>query len=78
MIDESKTYCWVLTYAMDKSLAANITLYKLINAQQRGVNVVLFVDDLQGHYNNKLTRLFQSYGGVFLNLNPLSAFKIYG
>ncbi|CAD8186135.1 unnamed protein product [Paramecium pentaurelia] len=78
MIDESKTYCWILTYAMDKSLAANITLYKLINAQQRGVNVVLFVDDLQGHYNNKLTKLFQSYGGVFLNLNPLSAFKIYG
>lgn len=32
MIDESKTYCWILTYAMDKSLAANITLYKLINA----------------------------------------------
>lgn len=78
MIDESQSYCWVLTYAMDRSMAANITLYKLINAQQRGVNVVLFVDDLQGHYNSKLTKSLQRYGGVFANLNPLSAFKIYG
>lgn len=32
---------------MDSSLAANITFNKLINAQKRGVDVVLFVDNLQ-------------------------------
>ncbi len=38
---------WILTYAMDKSIPANTTLVKLIEARKRGVSTVLFVDDLQ-------------------------------
>jgi hypothetical protein len=32
---------------MDKSIPANTIISKLIEARKRGVNTVLFVDDLQ-------------------------------
>jgi hypothetical protein len=47
MIDHSKSYFWITTYAIDSSPAADTTLYKLIQAVQRGVHVVLFVDNVQ-------------------------------
>lgn len=53
-IDNSTNYCWILTYAMDDSLIANTTFRKLMNASRRGVDVVLFVDDLQQYTNKNL------------------------
>jgi len=43
-----------MTYAMDSSMTANLTIRKLANASKRGVNVVLFVDDLQQYTNKHL------------------------
>jgi hypothetical protein len=47
MIDTSKNYFWITTYAIDSSPAADTTLYKLIEAVKRGVHVVLLVDNVQ-------------------------------
>jgi phosphatidylserine/phosphatidylglycerophosphate/cardiolipin synthase-like enzyme len=46
-IDQAKDYAWILTYAFDSSYTANLVLKKMISAQKRGVNCVLYVDDLQ-------------------------------
>jgi phosphatidylserine/phosphatidylglycerophosphate/cardiolipin synthase-like enzyme len=47
MIDQSKHYFWITTYAMDSSPAADATLIKLTQAVKRGVHVVLFIDNVQ-------------------------------
>jgi phosphatidylserine/phosphatidylglycerophosphate/cardiolipin synthase-like enzyme len=47
LIDRSKEYFWMTTYAIDSSPAADTTLLKLIEACKRGVNVVLFIDNVQ-------------------------------
>jgi len=47
MIDTSKDYFWITTYAIDSSPAADTTLIKLIEAAKRGVHVVLFADNVQ-------------------------------
>jgi hypothetical protein len=41
---------------MDSSLTANMTLKKLINAAKRGVDIVLFVDDLSQYMNSKIIK----------------------
>lgn len=69
-IDDSKSYAWITTYAMDRSIPANTTLSKLIAARKRGVNTVLFVDDLQQHLNPQLLNEYVSVGGTFCSLNP--------
>jgi phosphatidylserine/phosphatidylglycerophosphate/cardiolipin synthase-like enzyme len=47
MIDNSKDYFWITTYAIDSSPAADTTLIKLIEAAKRGVHIVLFADNVQ-------------------------------
>ena len=47
MIDKSKSYFWLTTYAFNSSPTADATLYKLIDAAKRGVHVVLFIDNVQ-------------------------------
>jgi len=47
LIDQSKKYFWITTYAMDSSPAADTTLIKLTQAVKRGVHVVLFIDNVQ-------------------------------
>jgi hypothetical protein len=61
---------WIITYAMDKSIPANTTLIKLIEAKKRGVNTVLLVDDLNQSVDKDLVRDYISVGGVFKSLNP--------
>lgn len=70
MIDRSKEYFWMTTYAIDSSPAADTTLLKLIEASKRGVNVVLFVDNVQFWAKQELITRFQNCGGRFLLLNP--------
>jgi len=70
MIDQSKEYFWMTTYAIDSSPAADTTLLKLIEASKRGVNVVLFIDNVQYWAKEELINKFQNVGGRFLLLNP--------
>ena len=70
MIDESQEYFWITTYAIDSSPAADTTLLKLVEACKRGVNVVLFVDNVQYWAKQELINRFQNSGGRFLLLNP--------
>lgn len=80
MIDESKQYFWITTYAINSSPAADTTLLKLIEASKRGVHVVLFVDNVQFWAKPELIKQFQNCGGRFLLLNPqfeLSSWRGY-
>lgn len=80
MIDESKEYFWITTYAIDSSSVADTTLLKLIEACKRGVNVVLFIDNVQFWAKDELILKFQNAGGRFLLLNPqwrLESIKSY-
>lgn len=70
MIDQSKEYFWITTYAINSSPAADTTLLKLIEACKRGVHVVLFVDNVQYWAKPELIQKFQNCGGRFLLLNP--------
>lgn len=63
---------------MDKSVSANTTIMKLIEARKRGVHTVLFVDDLQQWMEPELLEMYKMAGGVFASLNPqwkLSSFQ---
>lgn len=55
---------------MDKSISANTTITKLIEARKRGVHTVLFVDDLQQWMEPELLQAYKMAGGVFESLNP--------
>jgi phosphatidylserine/phosphatidylglycerophosphate/cardiolipin synthase-like enzyme len=70
MIDNCKDYFWITTYAMDSSPAADTTLYKLIDAAERGVHVVLCIDNVQLWAKNELLQKLQEKGGKFFILNP--------
>jgi hypothetical protein len=69
-IDKSKDYAWIISYAFDHSIPANTTIIKLIEARKRGVNTVIFVDDLQQHIDKDLLNQYVAAGGVFQSLNP--------
>jgi len=45
-IDQAQHLVFITTYDMDHKLIAGITLEKLLNAAQRGVRVLLLIDDL--------------------------------
>lgn len=80
LIDESKDYFWMTTYAINSSSAADTTLLKLIEASRRGVHVVLFVDNVQFWAKPELIKQFENSGGRFLLLNPqfqLASWKGY-
>ena len=54
MIDQSKHYFWLTTYAFNSSPAADTTLLKLIEAAKRGVHVVLFIENVQNWAKSEL------------------------
>ena len=45
-IDRAKHCVFIATYDMDHKTVAGVTLQKMLNAQRRGVQCVLVVDDL--------------------------------
>ena len=69
MIDKSRQYFWITTYAMDSSPAADTTLLKMIEAAKRGVHVVLFIDNVQYWAKNSLIQELKNAGGKFMILN---------
>lgn len=46
-------------------------MLKLIEAQRRGVNCVLMIDDLNNWVNKPLRKDFENSGGLFYSLNPV-------
>lgn len=46
-------------------------MLKLVEAQKRGVECVLLVDDLNNWINRKLRKEFEDAGGIFHSLNPV-------
>lgn len=70
MIDSSRDYFWISTYAINSSPAADTTLLKLIEASKRGVHVVLFIENVQNWAKPELIQRLQNCGGRFLLLNP--------
>ena len=55
---------------MDSSPAADTTLYKLIDATKRGVQVVLYIDNVQLWAKKQLINEFIKCGGKYMILNP--------
>lgn len=55
---------------MDSSPAADTTLYKLIDAVNRGVHVILFIDNVQSWTKKELVQKFCQAGGKYMALNP--------
>ena len=74
LIDNSKTYCWILTYHMAKSFIADETLRKLKKAAERGVDVVVYVDWLNYHLDNELVDDLKRAGGRVEALNDMNIF----
>ena len=46
-------------------------MIKLINAQKRGVNCVIMVDDLNNLIKKNLKTKFEMHGGTIYGLNPM-------
>jgi phosphatidylserine/phosphatidylglycerophosphate/cardiolipin synthase-like enzyme len=49
-------------------------MLKLIEAQKRGVNCVLMIDDLNNWVDWNLRKEFEESGGLFYSLNPIKYF----
>ena len=72
-IDKAKDRIYIITYAMDNHLLANITLSKLINAAKRGVRVILVVEYLNFFLKHSLVKKLIDNGGIVLKPNPISS-----
>ena len=72
-IDNAKNRIYIITYAMDNHLLANITLSKLINAAKRGIKVILVVEYLNFFLKNSLVKKLIENGGIVLKPNPISS-----
>lgn len=77
MIDNSETYCWVLTYHMAKSYIADETIRRLTKAAERGVDVVLYVDWLNFYPDSELLEKLRQRGGKVETLNDMNIFTRY-
>lgn len=72
-IDNAKNRIYIITYAMDNHLLANITLSKLINAAKRGIKVILVVEYLNFFLKHSLVKKLIDNGGIVLKPNPISS-----
>ncbi|OMJ89669.1 hypothetical protein SteCoe_8121 [Stentor coeruleus] len=77
MIDRSKTNCWILTYHMAESYIADETIRRLINAAERGVDVVLYVDWLNFYPSKHLIEKLRLQGGKVETLNDMNIYTRY-
>ena len=72
-IDNAKNRIYIITYAMDNHLLANITLSKLISAAKRGIKVILVVEYLNFFLKHSLVKKLIDNGGIVLKPNPISS-----
>lgn len=71
-IDNAKDRIYIITYAMDNNLLANITMSKLINAAKRGVKVILVVEYLNFFLKYSSVKKLIDNGGIVIKPNPIS------
>ena len=71
-IDNAKDRIYIITYAMDNNLLANITMSKLINAAKRGVKVILIVEYLNFFLKYSSVKKLIDNGGIVIKPNPIS------
>ena len=83
-IDKSTNEIFIITYDMNNSLLANLTLHKLINAAERGVKIFLIVEEINFFMKKNLISKLKEKGGIILkpndfknNLKKLNFFKIF-
>ena len=70
-IDQSKEMVFISTYDMDHKLIAGMTMKKLINAQHRGAQVLLIIDDLNYYTSQKEVKKLKQAGGIVVRNNPI-------
>ena len=83
-IDKSTNEIFIITYDMNNSLLANLTLHKLINAAERGVKIFLIVEEINFFMKKNLISKLKEKGGIILkpndfknNLKTFNFFKIF-
>ena len=83
-IDKSSKEIFIITYDMDNSFLANLTLHKLINAAERGVKIYLIVEEINFFMKKNLISKLKEKGGIILkpndfksNLKKFNFFKIF-
>ena len=69
-IDKAEDLVFIATYDMDHKLIAGITMQKLTNAAERGVQTVLVIDDLNYYASSKDVKKFMKAGGIVIRNNP--------
>lgn len=69
-IDKAKKFIFIITYDMDNKMIANLTLRKLIEALDRGVQVVLIVEHLNFYMKNSLYKQLKKNGAIIIKPNP--------
>lgn len=70
-IDKAQKSIFIVTYDLDNKMIANLTLRKLIQAAERGVQVVLLVEHLNFYMKHSLSKELKNIGGIIIKPNPL-------
>jgi cardiolipin synthase len=70
-IDKAKNSIFIITYDLDNKMIANLTMRKLVEAQERGVQVVLIVEHLNFYMKHSMYKLLRSKGGVIIKPNKI-------
>lgn len=69
-IDKAEDLVFVTTYDMDHKMIAGITLHKMTNALNRGVQSILIIDDLNYYASSEAVDKFRKAGGIVIRNNP--------
>jgi phosphatidylserine/phosphatidylglycerophosphate/cardiolipin synthase-like enzyme len=71
-IDKAKNFIFIVTYDIDNKMIANLTLRKLMDAQERGVQVVLVVEHLNFYMKHSLYKQLKKKGVIIIKPNPMN------
>jgi cardiolipin synthase A/B len=70
-IDKAEKYIFMMTYDIDNKMIANLTIRKLMEAQERGVQVVLIMEHLNFYMKHSLYKQLKKKGVVIIKPNPM-------
>jgi cardiolipin synthase len=71
-IDKAERFIFIITYDIDNKMIANLTIRKLIEAQERGVQVVLLLEHLNFYMKYSLYKQLRNKGVIILKPNPIN------
>ena len=69
-IDKAEDLVFVTTYDMDHKMIAGITMHKMTNALNRGVQAIMIIDDLNYYASSEAVDKFRKAGGIVIRNNP--------